>query len=884
MKNSIQLFTLSALLGSAYMLQPFTVRAQEASRISLNHDWKFQQGDSSNGGIDSTLNYSRLKDWILPTSNEFVQLSTPFQHPKGKAPEAGPFSKGNFDDSAWRTLNLPHDWGIEGPFKSEYPGETGKLPWWGVAWYRRTITVDKADKGKQFYLDVDGAMSYASVWCNGQLAGGWAYGYSSFRVDLTPYLKEGKVNQIAIRIDNPKESSRWYPGGGIYRNIWLVKAAPIHIAHWGTYLTTPSVDKDLAIINYNLTLKSTAAQKKAGKGISLKRALTVHTDIFAQDAEGKPTGTSVAQSEQTLTHLTDGEVCSQQFQVKNPKLWDIKTPENRYIAVTTLLQAGREIDRYSTPFGIRSIEWTTNDGFHLNGQRVQLHGVCMHHDLGALGAAFNWRAAERQLKILKEMGVNALRTSHNPPAPEVLTLCDRMGILVLDEFSDTWTMAKKKNGYALLYTDWHEQDFRALIRRDRNHPSVIAWSTGNEIGEQYKPEKFAISQSLTDLAHSEDSTRVTTFGSNLPVAANNGFQNTIDVFGFNYKPHLYEEFHRNHTTIPFYGSETASCISSRGEYAFPVSNDKKEGKIGFQMSSYDLYAPSWATPPDWEFKGQEQNPASAGEFVWTGFDYLGEPTPFNSDLAELNNYSSAAEKERALKELAEIGKIRVPSRSSYFGIIDLAGFPKDRYYLYQAHWRSDLPMAHLLPHWTWPERIGEITPVHVYTSGDSAEVFINGVSQGAKKRGPFEYRLRWDSIRYEPGELKVIAYKDGKKWAEDCVQTASAPAKLELSTDRTNFKANGEDLLFITVRMKDSKGTFAPQASNLIRFSVNGPAEIVATDNGDATSHASFQNHYVQAYNGLALVILRSTSAKGKITLTAESEGLTGNNIQLSSY
>ncbi len=861
MKNQLSLIAFCTLLCSSVM-------AQDAGRTSFNDGWKFMKEDPEKA--DSSLSYKRIKSWILPTGNAFLAAEKQFTCPQEKL-DGGRYATPLFDDASWRTLNLPHDWGIEGPFKYEYPGETGKLPWWGVAWYRKSFEMDVADKEKQFYLDIDGAMSYSTVWCNGQLAGGWAYGYSSYRVDLTPYLVPGKKNTVAIRIDNPNESSRWYPGGGVYRNVWLTKTNPVSVAQWGTFITTPQISKQEATIDLKITLQNKN---------SSTQPLVVTTSIYEQGKDGKPTGAALTKSEMTLPGIANGQILLQQMILKQPKLWDVEAP-NLYTAVTTLEQNGKKVDEYLTSFGVRSIRFTTDDGFHLNGRRVQLKGVCMHHDLGALGAALNERALERQLEILKEMGVNALRTAHNPPAPELLDMCDRMGIVVIDEFSDTWTMPKKPNGYALIYNDWYEQDFKALIHRDRNHPSVILWSTGNEIGEQYKPEKFYVSQTLTDIAHREDPTRLTTFGSNLPVAAKNDFRFTADVFGFNYKPHLYGEFHRDNISIPLYGSETSSCISSRGEYAFPVSNDKKEGKIGFQMSSYDLYAPSWATTPDTEFAGQEKNPASAGEFVWTGFDYLGEPTPFNSDLTVLVNFSDPAEKARAEKELAEIGKVRVPSRSSYFGIVDLAGFPKDRYYIYQAHWRPELPMAHILPHWTWPERVGEVTPVHVYTSGDEAELFINGKSQGRKKKEQYQYRLRWDDVRYEPGEVKVITYKNGAEWATQIVKTAGKAAVLNLSSDRPSMKADGKDLLFVTVRIQDKNGNLAPRALNTVRFKVEGAARIVATDNGDATSHESFQNPYVKAFNGMALVVLQSTDQAGSIHLTASSKGMSDQHIQL---
>jgi beta-galactosidase len=474
--------------------------------------------------------------------------------------------------------------------------------------------------------------------------------------------------------------------------------------------------------------------------------------------------------------------------------------------------------------------------------------------------------------------------SHNPPAPELLDLCDRMGFLVLDELSDTWTRPKKPNGYARLFADWHEADLRALITRDRNHPCVIAWSTGNEIPEQSDAAGHAISRELTAIAHDADPTRKVSAAAHFIGSGYNGFQKTVDVFGYNYKPGEYAKFRAANPNIPLLGTETSSTISSRGEYFFPVTNDKRGGAADFQMSSYDLYAPPWATTPDAEFKGQEENPFVAGEFVWTGFDYLGEPTPYSADKTNLLNYSNAEDKARAEQELKTLGKIMVPSRSSYFGIVDLAGFKKDRFYIYQAHWRPDLPMAHILPHWNWPERVGQVTPVHVYTSGDEAELFLNGKSLGRKKKGKFEYRLRWDDVKYTPGELKVVAYKSGKPWATDVVKTTGPAAKLTLAADRAAIANDGRDLSFVTATIMDKDGLLVPRSKNAIAFTIDGPGEIVATDNGDATSHVPFQSKERAAYNGLALAIVRTKPGEaGEIRVKATSPGLKGNEVILKS-
>jgi beta-galactosidase len=455
---------------------------------------------------------------------------------------------------------------------------------------------------------------------------------------------------------------------------------------------------------------------------------------------------------------------------------------------------------------------------------------------------------------------------------------------VLDEAFDMWQQRKKPNDYHLLFDEWHDKDLRAQIRRDRNHPSVIAWSTGNEIPEQGKPEGWKLAAHMAEIARGEDRTRPVTSAYSQTEAGYNGWENVVDVFGYNYKPGEYAKFHESSPHIPIFGSETASTISSRGEYFFPVSDDKAKGAANFQVSSYDLTAPPWATSPDVEFKGQDDNPFVAGEFVWTGFDYLGEPTPYNSDSTNLLNFTDPVQQQNAAKELEALKKIKVPSRSSYFGIIDLAGFKKDRFYLYQARWRPDLPMAHLLPHWNWPERVGQVTPVHLYTSGDEAELFLNGKSLGRKKRGPRDYRLRWDDVVYQPGTLRAVVYKKGKRWAEDTVATAGAPARLRVSADRAKLHADGQDLAFVTVTITDKDGRPVPRAHDRITFKLSGPGAIVATDNGDATSFEPFQSRERNAYNGLALAIVRTRAGEGgKLTLTASADGLETTQVTLDS-
>jgi beta-galactosidase len=857
-------------------LNASSVRAQKPARerLSLNADWRFQKSDPS--GTEGQLAYEKIKPWVIATGNEFLQQAPKPARPEGNLGTDIPYAQKGFDDRGWRQLNLPHDWGIEGPFKQEYPGETGKLPWWGVGWYRKHFRVLPSEKGTQFRLEIDGAMAYATVWLNGKFVGGWPYGYASFELDLTPYVEFGADNVIAIRLDNPPDSSRWYPGGGIYRNVWLVKTGPVHVGHWGTYITTPEVAASSATIDLKVTLENNSTSRAN---------LTIQSQVFEVGANGKRAVVPAKLFAPASAEVPAGEraTIGSSTRVDRPKLWNLEHP-NLYSLVTTISQAGKIVDRYETTFGIRTIKFDVEKGFLLNGERVQLQGVCNHHDLGALGSALNMRALERQLEILKEMGVNAIRTSHNPPAPELLELADRMGFVVMDEAFDAWRRSKKKNDYHLLFDDWHEKDVRAQVRRDRNHPSVILWSIGNEIGEQGNPEGHALAAELTKIVHEEDLTRPVTAGANNINAAFNGFQKTIDVYGYNYKPTEYGKFRQSNPSIPLYASETASTVSTRGEYFFPVVADKAQGRFDFQMSSYDLYAPRWAWPPDVEFKGLDEFPFTAGEFVWTGFDYLGEPTPYDRDSTTALNFTDATRQERMTKELKELGRITVPSRSSYFGIVDLAGFKKDRFYIYQARWRPELPMAHILPHWNWPERIGQVTPVHVYTSGDEAELFLNGRSLGRRKRAQFEYRLRWDEVKYEPGELRVVAYKNGRVWAEDKMKTSGAAAKLTLKADHARIKADGQDLSFVTVMVSDREGSLVPRSNNRIEFTVIGPGDILAVDNGDPTNLESFQSPGRNAFNGLCLVVIRSRrGTAGPIKLRAQSPGLAASEISITS-
>ncbi|HEY1764708.1 MAG TPA: glycoside hydrolase family 2 TIM barrel-domain containing protein, partial [Opitutaceae bacterium] len=576
-------------------------------RVLFDDGWLFAKDDPADAG--DQLSYAKMRDWIVATGNDLLDPTSPHpQRPVGNPGDGVSYTKSDFSDADWRHLTLPHDWGIEGPFKQEYPGETGKLPWWGIGWYRKHFSVPASDSGRKLYLDVDGAMSHAAVWLNGQFVGGWPYGYASWRVDLTPFVKAGEENVIAIRLDNPPDSSRWYPGGGIFRNVWLVTLEPIHVAHWGIAVTTPQVSADSATVYLEATIENDTAQDSGAQ---------ISTQVFELAANGGRSATPVASAGPTVeASVAAGHqaLLSQALTVAHPHLWSLKAP-NRYVAVTTVTSGGAVVDTYETPFGIRTISFTANRGFLLNGEHVPIQGVCDHHDLGALGSALNERALERQLEILHEMGCNAIRTSHNPPAPELVEICDRLGMVVMDETFDCWAVAKRPNDYHLLFGDWNEKDVRALVRRDRNHPSVVLWSIGNEIPEQEKPEGWKLAKRLSAIVHEEDPSRATISACNRLESGYNGFQIALDVFGYNYKPSAYLPFRQANPQIPILGSETASTVSSRGEYFFPVSEDKLKGRADFQVSSYDLYAPPWANTPDNEFRGLDQAPFAAGEFV-----------------------------------------------------------------------------------------------------------------------------------------------------------------------------------------------------------------------------------------------------------------------------
>ncbi|MFN3852260.1 MAG: beta-galactosidase GalB [Spirosomataceae bacterium] len=910
--NSILVKTVWVILGLQLLFNTDGLAQQNhkstsRERIKLNEGWKFMRYSSEPDKLmydirpeigevnDSKVADSRptdavlidskenvLKKWILPTANPFIKdPNKKYIRPAGNPGSDFAFVKSDFNDNQWESVNLPHDWAIKGPFytgdKPEVGGGMGRLPSHGVAWYRKKIEISPTDKGKTIYLDIDGAMSYAIVWLNGHLIGGWPYGYNSFRLDLTPYLNFGGENQLSIRIDNPNHSARWYPGGGIYRNVWLTKVSPVHIAHWGTFITTPKVTASEATVKLDLRIEN--------KNLSDEK-IEVKTEVFVANQSGKSVGMAVAtHSSKNLSIAQGGALnISNELIIKNPKLWGPYPTQksNLYIAKTTVMSQNKVIDVYETPFGIRNIEFDPLKGIIVNDEPIKIKGVNQHHDLGALGAAFNVRAAERQLEILRELGCNTIRMSHNPPAPELLDLTDRMGFLVIDEIFDSWEKKKTPHDFHLIFPDWYEADTRAFIRRDRNHPSIMAWSFGNEVGEQYTDtEGAALAKKLHDIVRDEDPTRPASASQNY-AKPDMPFTKEMDFINLNYQGEgirdgqayahlkgirttpLYPAFQKVFPNKVILSTETASALSTRGTYIFPVvggnsapvSNDIGGGgdPVKQQVSAYELYTAAFGSSPDKVFATQDKHPYVAGEVVWTGWDYLGEPTPYYT------------------------------ARSSYSGIIDLAGFKKDRFYLYQSRWRPELPIAHILPHWNWPNRVGEITPVHVFTSGDEAELFLNGKSLGRKKKAEFEYRLRWDDVKYQAGELKVITYKNGKIWAVETIKTTDKPAKLAANVDRKTIKSDGEDLAFVTIKVTDKNNWVVPDANLNVAFSIEGPAEIVATDNGDPADMTSFASLNRKTYNGLALVIIKTKKGKsGLIKLTAKSDGLAPTQIQIMS-
>jgi beta-galactosidase len=936
--------------------------------------------------------------------------------------------KPGFDDSAWQAVRLPHDWAISGPFNPAENGYAGKLPWRGEGWYRKTFTLEQAGggrpqavgvppasglrppaSGQRVYFDFDGVMAFPKVYVNGQLAGQWDYGYMSFRVDATPYVKFGATNTIAVHVDTRNHGTRWYPGAGIYRKVTMTICSPVHVAHWGLFVTTPEVSDASATVRVRSTLEN-----------HLDAEAQVLVTALLLDPDGKVVGKG---GKSEVVPGRGSREVEQHIAVTKPQRWDVDSPKLYTVRVTVRMD-NRTVDTDAASFGIRTFQFTADDGFHLNGRRVQLYGVCLHHDQGPLGGAFYPRAMERQLEIMRDMGANAIRTSHNPPAPELLELCDRMGFVVWDEAFDKWDgTADRVRGEPPL-PEYGERQLRNFVLRDRNHPSVVVWSIGNELGgggrDGVTPERVKF---MSDFVRKYDPTRPVGMGCHIPGLAEQPNFDALDLTGWNYS-RRYTTYRQRYPDKPILYSESASALSTRGFYDFPLPNRKNEystvawasrpwsqdhghelapAQAGdaratqFQVSSYDLNAADWSDIPDAEFKLMQDDRFVAGEFVWTGFDYLGEPTPFSQE-----------------------------AKSSYFGIVDLCGIPKDRFYLYRSYWRPETTTVHILPHWNWPDRVGQNVPVFVYTNGDSAELFLNGKSLGRRQKGvvperpenfaqgrpatvgwglphqggetppkesvgqappytaaqstgqwwqmdlgevrpirylavtfereeknygyqvrvsadastwqtvvtkptsrnprwggpiqifhevdaqaryirieftellngvrpglkefaahpqkaesayydvTYTYRLRWNDVVYEPGELKAVAYKDGRQIGEAVMRTAGKPTALRLTADRKDLVASGEDLCYILVEALDEKGTLCPLADDLIRFRIDGPAEIAAVGNGNPLSLEPFQADHRKLFYGKAMLILRTQEGQGgTVRVSATGEGFT---------
>jgi beta-galactosidase len=751
-------------------------------------------------------------------------------------------------DSKWRSLSLPHDWSVEGKFSKDNPAtpEGGALPG-GIGWYRKTFTVPASSKRKLVYIDFDGVYQKSDVWVNGHHLGFRPNGYISFRYELTPYLNFGGNNVIAVKVDNSVQpNSRWYSGSGIYRNVWLVTTNKVAINHWGTYVTTTDASEASAKVNLKVQVKNASASS----------SVTVKTTLY--DAAGKviAAGGAIPSKEQLKDTVFETEAT---LTVKNPQLWSVDKPY-LYKAVTQVLSGKTVIDTYTTPVGIRYFNFDVDKGFSLNGKAMKILGVCDHHDLGSLGAAINTRALERQLQILKAMGCNGIRTSHNPPAPELLDLCDKIGFIVMDEAFDTWEWAKAKYDYHLFFKEWHKRDLEDQILRDRNHPSVMIWSIGNEIGQQSDTSALRIAPQLTAIVHSLDKTRPITSANNNPDKNNKIIASgAIDLVGYNYHEGEYAGFHDRYPGKKFIATETTSGLETRGYYempsdsirVWPESWDKPFVREGNNVSAYDNVRPPWGSTHEMTWKVMKKYDFLSGMFIWTGFDYLGEPTPYSW-----------------------------PSRSSYFGIVDLAGFPKDVYYMYQSEW-TNKDVLHIFPHWNWtPGKMIDIWAY--YNNADEVELFLNDKSLGIKKKTGDDLHIMW-RVKYEPGTLKAVSRKNGKVVLTRLIHTAGEPAKIELSADRKLIKSGGKDMSFITVRILDKDGNVVPDADNLVNFKINGEAFIASVDNGDPVSHDSFKVSYRKAFHGLALAIVQSKEKGGSITFTATSKGLQNASLVLTS-
>jgi beta-galactosidase len=810
-----------------------------------------------------------------PSPRRTESFNSSWQFYPGDMPEA---SNRLFDDHLWRTLDLPHDWAIEGDFSEEHPSGSGggALPG-GIGWYRKSFKLNKSDEGKKIFIDFDGVYMNSDVWINGLHLGHRPYGYISFRYDLTPHLQLDTENVIAVRVDNSEQpNSRWYSGCGIYRNVWMTSVDPVYVDLWGVFVTTPEVTKERAQVNVKTTVKNETAEK-----------VNLRTETTVVDASGKQIAR--ASVDGSLEALTSNEY-EQELTVAEPQLWSPDSP-TLYKLITRIFVDNRLTDEYETPLGIRTFTFDATKGFSLNGVPTKIKGVCMHHDLGCLGAAVNTRAIERQLEILREMGVNGIRTAHNPPAPELLQLCDRMGFIVMNETFDMWRKRKTTYDYSHFFNEWHERDLTDHILRDRNHPSVFMWSIGNEVLEQWTDanadtldiqqanlllnlqrdetsladidgEEMSVNalltQKLANIVKRLDPTRPVTAGNNETNPANHLFASgALDLIGFNYHGNDYPNVPANFPGKPFIATETTSALMTRGYYrmpgdsmyVWPVRWDIPFTDPSYACSSYDNCHTPWGSAHEQAWNEVKNADFISGMYIWTGFDYLGEPTPF-----------------------------WFPARSSYFGIVDLAGFPKDVYYMYQSEW-THKDVLHLFPHWNWKQ--GEMVDLWAYyNNADEVELFLNDVSQGIRRKEGDQHHVYW-RLPFEPGRVKVISRKNGKEVLSKEIQTAGEPARVRLTPDRRVISADEQDLSFVTVEVLDAAGTVCPTAENLIRFNVSGNGTIVGVDNGNPTSLERFKASERKAFYGKCLVVVKGENKSGVIHLTAESDGLLKEAIEI---
>ena len=774
--------------------------------------------------------------------------------------DSAQMASASYGDSGWRQLDLPHDWAIEGDFSPSNPSGAGggALPG-GVGWYRKHFKVGSADK---YFIEFDGVYMNATVYVNGHLLGNRPYGYSSFEYELTPYLNRGGDNVIAVRVDNSDQpNSRWYSGCGIYRHVWLTSTADVHIDHWGVYVKTSSqgdVEVEVKCVTPNAQVRPTMRNT----------VLDANGLVVAKGASSK---------------------LQSKLKVRRPHLWSVTDPYI-YKVRTEILVNNKVVDEVETVTGFRYFKFDPQKGFSLNGQAMKINGVCEHHDLGCLGAAINEDALHRKLSILKEMGVNAIRCSHNPPAPELLNMCDTMGLIVMDESFDMWRRKKTQNDYARFFDEWHERDLSDLILRDRNHPSILMWSIGNEVLEQWssaeadtltleqanlilnaghdastlaKEGELSVNSLLTrhlaEIVRKYDTTRPITAGCNEPAPGNHLFKSgAIDIIGFNYHHQWVKDVPQNFPGKPFIFSESVSALQTRGFYMMPSDSVYKAPvewwlpytDPSFKCSAYDNMHASWSSTHEETWDVVKHNDFVGGQFIWTGFDYIGEPTPYN-----------------------------YPARSSYFGLIDLAGFPKDTYYMYQSEW-TDKPVLHLFPHWNWIE--GQTIDLWCYyNQADEVELFINGTSQGVRRKADsHQYHVMW-RVTFQPGEAMVVARKDGREVRRQVLHTAGPAAKIRMNTDRVALDADGKSLAFVTVEVLDKDGNLCPYAENQIFFDVSGKARIEGVDNGCQTSLERFKADNRKAFGGKCLVVLRADKSPGNVTLTAKAVGLDKDSIQL---